>query len=126
MADNASRTNRRKTGAIGEEKAVVYLVTQGYHIIKLNWRCRTGEIDIIAGHADVIVFIEVRSRTSKGRYGTAAESVTVRKQQQVRETAQVYLKTSSSYKAKVRFDVITVYLDADNDAVEMSHIQHAF
>ena len=68
---------RKKLGRQGEDAAACYLEKSGYTLLRRNYTCRLGEIDIVAMDRDVLVFVEVRSRSSEG-YGLAQESVTVR------------------------------------------------
>ena len=75
-----------------------YLIERGYTLIARNWRCRSGEIDIIAEIDHVLVFIEVRTRSSQASFGTAEESINYRKQKQVRETAQFYIYQTKRFK----------------------------
>ncbi len=103
---------RKKTGQLGEQEACRRLIEEGYAIRDVNWRCRSGEIDIVAEVDNRIVFIEVRSRSisSLGRFGTAAESVDYRKMQKIRSVASVYLRQKGLQEKAVRFDVITIAL----------------
>ncbi len=112
--------NRRKLGTEWEERAVTYLKEQQYEILKQNYRCRYGEIDIIARKMQIIVFVEVKYRNSD-TYGTAIEAVTVSKQNTIRKVAQHYLTTQlHSLEKPCRFDVIAI------DQGKISHIQNAF
>lgn len=117
---------RIQTGQIGEQHAKEYLNKHGYDILELNWRCRSGEIDIIAKDHDILVFVEVRTRKSKDRFGTASESVTYRKQKKVREIALIYLHFSRKHDQDLRFDVITIALDAKNNVENLEHLLSAF
>ncbi|MBN3526176.1 YraN family protein [Paenibacillus apiarius] len=108
-----ARANRRARGATAERFARERLKEMGYTIIHTNWRCRTGEIDIVARHGAYWVFVEVRSRQSR-RFGTAAEAFDRRKQQQVRATAQVYLHRYAKLDALVRFDAVAVTFGKDD------------
>lgn len=121
-----NRDTRKAAGRIGEQAADQYLLLQGYDIIERNWRCRSGEIDLIASRAEELVFVEVRSRRRGGRFGTAAESVDHRKQQKVRSTSEVYLRYHHKQESKVRYDLITVELDDNNRAVRLDHYRYAF
>ncbi|MBW5444592.1 YraN family protein [Cohnella sp. CFH 77786] len=121
-----NRLNRSETGRAAEEAAAVYLQGRSYEIEARNWRCRTGELDLIAWDGSVLVFVEVRSRTSPSRFGTAVEAVTPLKCRQVRETAEVYLKMTGSYGSSVRFDVVAVTFGADGSVRELKHIPGAF
>ncbi|MBW7461085.1 YraN family protein, partial [Paenibacillus sepulcri] len=74
-----------------------------------------------------LVFVEVRTRKSGGRFGTAAESVDARKQRQVRTIAEVYMQATGTHGMPVRFDVIAVMVDrGSGSVVELNHIEAAF
>lgn len=98
--------NRRETGRRGEDAAARHLAARGYRILHRNWRCRLGELDIVAEDGGTIVFVEVRTRAANGRFGTAAESVDFRKRRRLAALAQVYLAMTGRQHAPVRFDVI--------------------
>ncbi|MEJ3717550.1 YraN family protein [Paenibacillus polymyxa] len=119
-----SKDQRKAKGAMGEEAAALFLENLGYRILERNWRCRSGEIDLIAKQEHILVFIEVRSRSSS-KYGTPAESVTPRKITQVRQTAAVYLHMNGMGDAPIRFDMISVRL-SDETAVVTDHFMDAF
>jgi putative endonuclease len=121
-----NRPNRRTVGTAAEEAAAAHLRGLGCDIVARNWRCRTGEIDLIARDGTVLVFVEVRSRTAPTRYGTAVEAVTPRKCRQVRETAEVYLRMTGAAGCAVRFDVAAVTFGADGSVSELKHIPGAF
>ncbi len=122
--------NRMRTGELGEQLAVDFLLTKCAHerwtILARNWRCRSGELDIIAELDEQVVFIEVRTRKQGHAQGTASESVDMRKQLQVRTTAQVYLAAQRMHDRRVRFDVIAVTLFADGTVAELQHYKEAF
>ena len=120
------RYNRKQKGNAGEEAAVQYLIHQGYEIIERNWRCRSGEIDIIAKARSSIVFIEVRSRSRGILQGTPEESVTASKIQQVRSVAEFYLYMKNHSDVRIAFDVITVILNPDLSVASLNHIEEAF
>lgn len=80
-------TPKRRLGDTGEQLAAAYLVQRGYTIIARNWRCRSGEIDLVARDGDQIVFVEVRAR--RDQY--ALESITARKRQRLITLAYHYL-----------------------------------
>lgn len=118
--------NRKKQGAKSEAEAAAYLNKQGLVILARNWRCRTGELDIVAEDSGMLVFIEVRSRSMKETFGTPLESVNARKQRQIQETAQVYLHRYQMYDRQVRFDVIAIRVDREGNVVSLEHIRNAF
>lgn len=123
-----TKDKRKEKGAVAEEHAASYLLDQGYEVIDRNWRCRSGELDIVARKDDFLIFIEVRSRSGSSRYGTPAESVNVHKINQVRKTAEVYLlyKQADLITTMIRFDVIAVLLHADMTVANLEHITEAF
>lgn len=110
--------NRRKTGSEYEHKAGEYLKEQGYEILEYNFRCRTGEIDIIARDGEYLVFCEVKYR-SDPRSGHPAEAVDRKKQQAISKCALYYLARHGLTEEACRFDVVsfegdkvTLYTDA--------------
>lgn len=119
-------SNRRATGARAEQHAADYLAEAGYAIIARNWRCRSGELDIVALLDGTLVIVEVRSRRD-GRFGDALESVEWRKQAQVRQTAVVFMQQTNRHSVNVRFDVIAVALRPEDGAIaELRHVEAAF
>ncbi|OMD61690.1 YraN family protein [Paenibacillus odorifer] len=118
--------NRKEKGTAAENGAVQYLSSSGYMILERNWRCRTGELDIIAEREDCIVVVEVRSRSGELLQGTPEESVNARKINQVRSTTQVYLHMKGYEERRISFDVISVLLNDDLSLASLSHIREAF
>lgn len=117
---------RKERGRKAEQAACEHLISQGYTILERNWRCRSGELDIIARKRDVLVIVEVRSRSQQAAdFGTPAESVNARKIKQVRDTAAVYLHRTGQSDANLRFDVIAVTFGR-GDNIALEHIQAAF
>ena len=106
-------------GSKGEMEAKKFLQKNKYKILEMNYTCKLGEIDIVAKDKDVIVFVEVKARSSL-QYGTPAEAVTPYKQNKIRAVAKYYLMVQDAFDSDVRFDVIEV-----NDDV-INHIQNAF
>ena len=115
---------RRETGKRGEEAAAHYLSSRGCRILHRNWRCRMGELDIVAEDGDTIVFVEVRTRAPGSRFGTAAESVDARKRRRLTSLAQAYLSMTGRQHAPVRFDVIACTAQPDG-GLEIEHIPNA-
>lgn len=99
-------TQRRKAGNIGEDAVCGFLARHGYEIIKRNFTVRGGEIDIIAEKADIIAFVEVKTRTI-GSMTSAEEAVDLRKQRLIIRTAKAYLQNVAQ-PLQCRFDVATV------------------
>jgi putative endonuclease len=123
---SVGRSNRSAVGRAGEDTAADHLRQLGYALLERNWRCRSGEIDMIAQDGATLVFVEVRSRTNPTRFGTAVEAVTPRKCRQVREVATVYLKQYSGASLSIRFDVIAVTFLHEGTEPEVKHLQGAF
>ncbi|OXM84652.1 YraN family protein [Paenibacillus rigui] len=117
---------RKQLGELGERLAAAYLEQNGYQIHGRNWRCRTGEIDIIAMEGKVLVFVEVRTRSGRSTFGTPQESVNYKKQLQVMETAQWYIHRFQLQSLQPRFDVVSVLTDKAGQLVKLDHIQNAF
>lgn len=94
-------------GAWGETVAADFLRNKKYKIIAMNYRCRFGEIDIIAENRKYLVFAEVKLRKSD-KFAAAAEFVDGYKQVRLRSTAELYLSENPT-KLQPRFDVIEIY-----------------
>ena len=93
-------------GQAAEEQALAYLNKQGLRLLARNYRCRSGEIDLVMQQADTLVFVEVRYRQSS-RFGSAAETVTRSKQQKLLNTASRFLQ-ERALDAPCRFDVVGI------------------
>lgn len=119
------KLNHKKTGNFGEEIAARNLEENGYVILNRNFRCRFGEIDIIARDGDTVVFVEVKTRRGR-KYGEAEEAVDYRKQRKLRQLAEYYLMKHHLVSQKCRFDVCSVYLDQDNHAAEIKILKSCF
>ena len=111
-------------GARGEALAALHLVDSGMELVERNWRCRHGELDIIARDGEVVVFVEVKTRSGTG-YGTPAESVTYPKQQRIRRLALAWLDEQGGPWVKMRFDVVAIVMTRDGDPV-VSHLRGVF
>jgi putative endonuclease len=114
---------RRELGRRGELMAEAFLRDRAYTIVARNYRCRAGEIDLVALDGRVLVFVEVRSRRG-ARVGTPLESVDGRKQAQVARVAQHFLAARGWHERDARFDVVGIRFDAEPPAVE--HVRGAF
>ncbi|MGP3918280.1 YraN family protein [Nonomuraea sp. 10N515B] len=115
--------NDLELGKQGEELAVIYLRAKGMEIIERNWRCRYGEIDIIAEEGPNLVVVEVKTRSSRS-HGTALESVSPAKLDRLRMLTAKWLATQSRTFEAVRVDVIALERFAGNFALR--HVRGAF
>ena len=101
---------RRRTGELGEQHAAGLMQARGGVVISRNWRCRSGELDLVVlDSAGRLRFVEVRARTGAG-YGTPAESVTPDKQRRLRRLAGHWLAENPGRWRQVCFDVVGVDL----------------
>lgn len=113
-------------GAMGEIFAARFLREKGYTICSSNFRCRLGEIDIIASDKNHLVFAEVKTRREDSRY-LPREAVTTTKQRKLLQTAAMYLSRFPTT-LQPRFDVIEVVTSSDDTMkiVEINHIIGAY
>ena len=114
MALLSKLSNKRSQGSIYEQKARVYLETQGLKFIAANETFKCGELDLVMADGDTVVFVEVRQRKSN-RFGSAVESIDYRKQQKWFNAANMWLFTKRKQSldtAKCRFDVVA--FEGDN------------
>ena len=114
-----SKTENLKVGKWGEELALDYLKNNNYKILEKNFKCKIGEIDLIAKIDDVIVFVEVKTRSSD-MFGRPREAVNFYKQKKIRSIALNYLKFKNLLNYSCRFDVIEI-LDG-----EITHLENCF
>ena len=115
----------KEIGNFGEDAACRYLEEKNIHIIKRNFHCRAGEIDIIAKDGDCTVFCEVKTRI-RTDFGTPGEFVDFRKQEKIMKTALYYTMRDD---IEMRFDVIEVFYEAKGDCpvvLNINHIENAF
>ncbi|MHA6511378.1 YraN family protein [Tessaracoccus sp. Z1128] len=96
-------------GRRGEDKAVEYLVARGWRVLARNWRCREGEIDIVAAEPDgrTLVVVEVKSRSGTG-FGAPLETITYRKACRLRRLAALYVRESGLHPSVIRVDAVGV------------------
>jgi putative endonuclease len=114
--------NRHEIGAHGEQLAVEHLQGLGLRIVARNWRCRYGELDVIAAEgANTLVFVEVKTRTGDG-FGGVAEAVTPQKVRRIRRLAGLWLAGQESGWSQIRIDVIGVRLGRSRTP-EVTHVR---
>jgi putative endonuclease len=110
-------------GVQGEAFAALYLKGLKYKVLQTNYRCRCGEIDVIAKDGSVLVFVEVKTRRGSS-YGSPQLSVTPFKQRQISKTALTYLLQNRLMDEHARFDVIALVIR--NGEPIVTHIKDAF
>ncbi len=110
--------DRRELGSSGESIACRFLEKQGYKIIERNYRCKSGEIDIIAMEKDTLCFVEVKTRNNFS-YGPPFLSVTPRKQRQISLVALNYLARTKRKFAGIRFDVVSIDNERGMEKIEL-------
>jgi putative endonuclease len=112
-----------RPGQAGEDRACRYLAEHGYAVRARNFRCRSGEIDVVAEQDGVVVFVEVKERSSDG-HGRGFESVTRGKRRRVIQAARLYASRFGLSEARLRFDVISI--DWRDGRAHVRHDQDAF
>ena len=109
---------RPRLGPEGESRAATHLASLGLRVAERNFRCRQGEIDLIAWDGPVLVFVEVKTRSGRG-CGAPEEAVSATKQRRLRQVALWYL-ARLGYEPECRFDVVSIMGD------EITHFRAAF
>ncbi|MBQ9238118.1 MAG: YraN family protein [Treponema sp.] len=118
-----AESHRTETGRDGEERAAAYLAAKGFTIVARNWRTRTGEIDIVARHGALLVFVEVKTLPA-GNVELLAHELDERKRRRVVETSKRFLVNHREYSNDyIRYDVIVVDMPGYPD---IYHIENAF
>ncbi len=104
------RASRRELGDRAERAAERFLRERGYRILGRNFRCAAGEADLIAEQQEVLVFVEVKARTSD-QFGPGREAVGPRKRRTLSHVAEQYCKQRRISDRSIRFDIVEVELD---------------
>ena len=111
-----------KLGKEGELIAFMFLQREGLKVLHSNWRYQKAEVDIIAQDGNFLVFIEVKTRTSK-KFGKPAQAIDKKKESLYKDAAEAYIEQYSS-DLEIRFDAVSIVIDKDN--IEIEHIPAAF
>jgi putative endonuclease len=114
-------SNKAETGAKGEQLATDYLNDNGYDVVERNYRHKHAEIDIIAKYKELLVFVEVKTR-SKTVFGFPEEAVNERKASKVIEGAEHYV-LENEWNGDIRFDIVSIVL---SKKIEIQHFEDAF
>ena len=118
------KSARQGLGRTGERLAAQSLERQGYRILEHNFRCRHGEIDLVAEDGQDLVFVEVKTRRGTV-FGRPEEAVTLRKQRKLLEIATYYLDLHSHIDRAWRIDVVAVQFSMHGKLEEIRIYQHA-
>lgn len=116
--------DRKELGRRGEDAACRYLERVGMTVAERNWRCRSGEIDIVAWDGEVLVLSEVKTRRSL-KAGLPEEAVSPSKQRRLVRLARAYLAQTQRCPRAVRFDVVAIHVLAEDRAL-LRHHRDAF
>lgn len=119
MGSRMAKINRRSVGAQREQQAAEYLKAKGYEILAQNIYTPFGELDILAGQGDMLIFTEIKYRSGT-QCGDPLEAVDRRKQRRICQSAMYYY-AQHGYGKPCRFDVIAIYGDG-----RVVHIENAF
>ena len=118
-----TKRTTKQIGDKGEDLAVTYLIEQSYIVICRNYRYRRAEIDVIAQRGDVVVFVEVKSK-SYTAYGEPEESITSYKEKLIFDAANSWI-FQNSYDGQIRFDIISIVFKEKGEH-QIKHFEDAF
>jgi len=107
-------------GRRGEAAAAAYLERVGFTVVERNWRCKTGEIDIVALDDAVLVLVEVKTRSTSAK-GSPEEAVSPTKQRKLVRLAQAYVTSAGIEPTEIRFDVVAIQVIAEDRALLRHH-----
>ncbi|MBN2467191.1 MAG: YraN family protein [Deltaproteobacteria bacterium] len=110
-------------GKAGEALGVRHLKKLKYKIVEQNYRCKFGEIDVVALDRKTVVFVEIKTRSTK-EFGSPLNGVTPRKQRKLAKAAMAYLQEHQLFDRDARFDVVAVEVDSGQERIDV--IQNAF
>jgi len=115
--------DNKQKGILGEQAAVDFLQSKGYEILERNYRASHAEVDIIARHQNLLIFIEVKTR-SHDYYGQPEEFVTRKKQEYMAFVASMYMQ-KHQYEGELRFDIIAIIMPRES-VQQIKHMEDAF
>jgi putative endonuclease len=113
--------NRQKTGKVGEQKALLFLIEKNYKIINTNWRYQKCEIDIIASKNEELIFIEVKTRTNS--IIPQENLISIAQQKRITYAADFYIK-KNKIDLIIRFDLI--FVEKDLKSFKFTHFKEIF
>jgi putative endonuclease len=112
------KTRRQRIGRWGEDLAATHLAGRGWQILERNARTPYGEIDLVARAADMLVFVEVKARTTDS-FGLPEDSLTALKQEHLRNAAEAYLTAHPELEGNWRVDVVAIRGKPGSESVEV-------
>ena len=115
---------RRETGALGENLACEFLGNNGYSIVERNFRCPSGEVDIIARQKETLVFVEVRTKSSRW-FGSPEESITSTKMEKLRNVAAYYWQNHTNLPESWRIDVVAIEVNGRGRVSRIELVENA-
>ncbi len=119
----AAWDDRRGLGRRGEELAARQLQEKGFEIVSRNWRCETGELDLVALDGACLVLVEVRTRRGRS-LGTPEESITPAKQMRLIDLSEAYVQ-ESEWPGDWRIDVVAIEMDRRGRVLRVDHYENA-
>lgn len=119
------KNHRKELGSKGEDIAVRFLKKKGYKIIKRNYKCKYGEIDIIAERDNITAFIEVRTMQAE-KFGIPQDFITNIKTDHISKSALNYIKEENLFDRSCRFDLMAINLSDTLSEPKIEHIENAF
>ncbi len=119
------KNHRKELGSKGEDIAVRFLKKKGYRIIKRNYRCKYGEIDIIAERDNITAFIEVRTIQAEN-FGIPQDFITNIKIDHISKSALNYIKKENLFDHSCRFDLMTINFSDTLSEPKIEYIENAF
>ena len=117
------QTPKQREGALGELKAEFFLKEKGYIIIDRNFKCRFGEIDLIATHHEKLIFVEVKTRASL-QFGQPYEAVNLHKIRSISNTGRYFAEKFPNLLASQQIDVVSIQLDFNGNIRQIEHLEN--
>jgi putative endonuclease len=124
LSDDDTRGTQHELGRAGERLAADYLEQQGLVVLARNWRCPSGELDIVATDGRTVVFCEVKTRSGVD-YGAPLDAVSQHKVRRLRDLARAWLQEYQLDGCPIRFDVVSVLWPPGNTPL-IQHLAEAF
>lgn len=123
MSDHGSDP-RRRLGRWGENVAALHLEGEGLTLVERNWRCRDGEIDLVARDGETYVFVEVKTRRGR-EFGAPEEALTAQKARKLMQLGQLYMAEHELDDINWRIDLVAIELDGSGLLLRCDHIPNA-